>query len=302
MKNVRFITGIALTLAYAITMFPATTYAGPSEDCAADYYGYWMVASDGGVFSFGDAQFYGSTGGMNLNKPIIGMATTPSGNGYWLVASDGGVFSFGDAPFLGSTGNIKLTADIIGIRGTSSGNGYWLFARDGGVFTFGDAEFLGTPWLGYYPYVYQVGVDADSVTSSAQEQGYWFLNPSGSIQAYGSAQWYPGIPYQNSFNPAAKYIGIARTEYSHGYWVADDKGGVYTAGGAPFHGSAGNIPLNKPIVAFVPYWYDLGYWLVASDGGVFTYGDVPFCGSTGHLTLNKPIVGASRVGFEIFDE
>ena len=66
--------------------------------------GYWLVASDGGVFSFGDAAFYGSTGGLTLNKPIVGIAATPDGKGYWLVASDGGVFSFGDAAFYGSTG------------------------------------------------------------------------------------------------------------------------------------------------------------------------------------------------------
>ena len=37
-------------------------------------HGYWLVASDGGVFSFGSARFYGSTGDMVLNKPIVGMA------------------------------------------------------------------------------------------------------------------------------------------------------------------------------------------------------------------------------------
>ena len=60
-------------------------------------HGYWLVASDGGIFSFGDARFYGSTGAMHLNRPIVGMATTPTGHGYWLVASDGGIFTFGDA-------------------------------------------------------------------------------------------------------------------------------------------------------------------------------------------------------------
>jgi len=64
--------------------------------------GYWLVASDGGVFSFGDATFYGSTGAMHLNAPIVSAASTPDGGGYWLVASDGGVFSFGDATFYGS--------------------------------------------------------------------------------------------------------------------------------------------------------------------------------------------------------
>ena len=61
-------------------------------------------ASDGGIFTFGDAGFYGSTGGLPLNKPIVGMAATPDGKGYWLVASDGGIFAFGDAGFYGSTG------------------------------------------------------------------------------------------------------------------------------------------------------------------------------------------------------
>ena len=65
------------------------------------------MASDGGIFAFGDAQFYGSTGSIALNKPIVGMAATGNGGGYWLVASDGGIFAFGDAPFLGSTGALS---------------------------------------------------------------------------------------------------------------------------------------------------------------------------------------------------
>ena len=69
-----------------------------------DGHGYWLVASDGGIFAFGDAGFFGSTGAITLNKPIVGMAPTPDGAGYWLVASDGGVFNFGDAGFSGSTG------------------------------------------------------------------------------------------------------------------------------------------------------------------------------------------------------
>ena len=39
--------------------------------------GYWLVAKDGGVFAFGDAQFYGSTGGTPLNAPIVGMTLDP---------------------------------------------------------------------------------------------------------------------------------------------------------------------------------------------------------------------------------
>ena len=60
--------------------------------------GYWLVASDGGIFTFGEANFYGSMGSKPLNRPIVGMAAAPNGNGYWMVASDGGVFSFGAVP------------------------------------------------------------------------------------------------------------------------------------------------------------------------------------------------------------
>ena len=63
-----------------------------------------MVASDGGVFSFGDARFYGSMGGQPLNAPIVAIVPLPTGTGYWLVASDGGVFSFGGARSYGSMG------------------------------------------------------------------------------------------------------------------------------------------------------------------------------------------------------
>jgi hypothetical protein len=82
--------------------------------------GYYIVASDGGVFSFGDAEFHGSTGG---HKPggheVTGIAISinASGqvNGYWLVADDGGVFTFGQAPFWGSTGGNDGGSPVISI-------------------------------------------------------------------------------------------------------------------------------------------------------------------------------------------
>jgi hypothetical protein len=74
------------------------------------------VASDGGIFAFGDAAFFGSTGSLHLNQPIVGMAATPDGQGYWLVASDGGIFAFGDAAFLGSMGGQPLNKPIVGMK------------------------------------------------------------------------------------------------------------------------------------------------------------------------------------------
>jgi hypothetical protein len=32
-----------------------------------------LVAADGGIFTFGDADFYGSTGALHLQAPIVGL-------------------------------------------------------------------------------------------------------------------------------------------------------------------------------------------------------------------------------------
>ncbi|MDA8359821.1 MAG: fibronectin type III domain-containing protein [Actinomycetota bacterium] len=105
---------------------------------------YRFVASDGGIFTFGGAGFYGSEGTKHLNQPIVGMAATPTGGGYWLVASDGGIFTFGNAKFMGSEGTHHLNAPIVGMAATPTGGGYWLVASDGGIFTFGNAAFSGS--------------------------------------------------------------------------------------------------------------------------------------------------------------
>jgi N-acetylmuramoyl-L-alanine amidase len=47
--------------------------------------GYWLVASDGGVFTFGNARFLGSGGGQVLPEPVIGISVASGGTGYWLV-------------------------------------------------------------------------------------------------------------------------------------------------------------------------------------------------------------------------
>jgi hypothetical protein len=102
-----------------------------------------MVASDGGIFAFGDAVFHGSMGGKHLNKPIVGIAPTLGGGGYWMVASDGGIFSFGNARYRGSEGGKPLNAPIVGISATADDSGYWLVGADGGIFAF-SAPFLGS--------------------------------------------------------------------------------------------------------------------------------------------------------------
>ena len=123
---------------------PSLTGAATTGPDPVDVSTYRLLASDGGIFAFGNTGFFGSTGGLPLNQPIVGLAPTPSGQGYWMVASDGGIFSFGDAGFFGSTGNVSLSPLIVGMAASASGRGYQVAAADGGVFTFGDAAFHGS--------------------------------------------------------------------------------------------------------------------------------------------------------------
>ena len=109
----------------------------------ADGAGYWLVASDGGIFAYGDAPFYGSTGNIHLNKPVVGMTPTRDGAGYWFVATDGGIFAYGDAAFHGSTGALTLNSPIAGMAADPNGPGYWLVAADGGIFAF-DVPYFGS--------------------------------------------------------------------------------------------------------------------------------------------------------------
>ena len=78
--------------------------------------GYWLVASDGGIFSFGDAVFYGSLGGSPLSSPVVDMAPAAGGAGYWMLEANGTVASFGDAPFFGD-----IAATVPGYSGSVVG-------------------------------------------------------------------------------------------------------------------------------------------------------------------------------------
>jgi hypothetical protein len=190
--------------------------------------GYWLVASDGGVFSFGDAQFEGSTGAIHLNEPIVGMASTPAGKGYWLVAADGGIFSFGDAAFYGSAGSLVLNQPVVGMASTPDGKGYWLVAADGGIFSFGDAAFYGsTGGL-------TLNQPVVGMASTDHGKGYWLVASDGGIFSFGDAAFYGSAGSLTLNQPV---VGMASSPDGKGYWLVAADGGIFTYGDALFHGS-----------------------------------------------------------------
>jgi hypothetical protein len=152
----------------------AAPIAGISADPATG--GYWLLGSDGGVFSF-DAPFYGSTGNIRLTAPAVGMSSTPDGHGYYFVATDGGVFAYGDAGFAGSMGGVKLTRPVVGMTTDTRTGGYWLDAADGGIFAFR------APFEGSTGGVHLVQ-PCVSVAATPDGTGYWLVTADGGVFAF----------------------------------------------------------------------------------------------------------------------
>jgi hypothetical protein len=244
--------------------------------------GYWMVAADGGIFSFGAAAYHGSAGGTPLVQPVVGMAASPTKRGYWLVTADGRVLGYGDARVPGSLGNVRLNAAILGMEAHPGGAGYWLVASDGGVFTFGEARFHGS--TGNIP----LNQPVVGMASTPTGRGYWMVARDGGIFSFGDAA-FRGSTGNIPLNEPV--VGMAPTPTGRGYWLVASDGGIFAFGDAAFRGSTGAIRLNQPIVGMRPTPTGQGYWLVARDGGIFSFGDAAFLGSTGGIRLNQPIVG-----------
>ena len=136
----------------------------------------------------------------SLNRPIVGMATTPDGGGYWLVASDGGIFMLRRRPLLRQSRRLTCS------RSTSPSSA-WCPPATGGATgwspptaacsAFGDAGFYGS--LGASP----PPTPIVGVAPTPDGGGYWMLEADGTVHAFGDA---PGV------GPVAESPGPAVTE------------------------------------------------------------------------------------------
>lgn len=201
--------------------------------------GYWLLGLDGGIFTYGDADFYGSMGGKRLNMPIVGMASTSTGKGYWLVALDGGVFAFGDAKFYGSMGGKPLNEPVVGITASPTGNGYWLVAADGGIFAYGDAGFYGS--MGGKP----LNAMVVGMTAGPGGQGYRMVAEDGGIFSFEA-------PFYGSMGGKAisdAIAGMTPTSNSQGYWMVALDGTVYAFGNATVVARTGGSRSDEIVVA-----------------------------------------------------
>ncbi len=247
---------------------------------------YWLVASDGGVFAFGGAGFFGSAGDLPLRKPVVSMAGTADSQGYWLVASDGGIFTYGDAQFYGSAGDLPLVKPVVGMAVTPDGKGYWLVASDGGIFCYGDAQFYGS--MGGRP----LNKPVVGMAVTPDGKGYWEVASDGGVFAFGDAQFY-GSTGDLALNKPI--VGMTSSPDGQGYMMVASDGGVFAYGDTQFHGSLGGVPLTRPIVAMSSTPIDDGYWMTDDNGAVTAFGNAKYWGSAPQV-LNQPIVGMAEGG------
>ena len=277
------------------TSNPTAPTSPPAPPPAAAAKGYYLAGSDGGIFTFGGAQFYGSTGSLKLQRPVVGITATANRGGYWLVASDGGVFSFGDAGFYGSlpglglapagtVGGKDLNAPIVGMVPSFDGGGYFMVASDGGVFAFGDAAFEGScPGIG------ECGGTAVAVAPDASGRGYWLITATGNIYTFGNATYLGAPGPQNS-----PVTSMVRTTDGLGYWVLLANGTVDAYGDAVDRGSPlGSVAAPNSASAIFTTSDGGGYWVASANGEVFTYGDAPYDGGMSGTHLNGSIIAAT---------
>ncbi|MDQ1434589.1 MAG: hypothetical protein QOF59_1405 [Actinomycetota bacterium] len=220
----------------------------------ADGKGYWMVAADGGIFSF-NAPFFGALAGWPLAQPVVGMTATPSGGGYWIVTADGSVFPFGDAKSYGQMSGTPLNAPIKSLVPGPQGKGYWLYAADGGVFSFGSARFHGSTGN------LRLNAPVLGMASTPSGKGYWLVARDGGIFTFGDAHFYGST---GAMRLNAPVVGMARDGSGRGYWLGAADGGVFTFGDAHFQGSAtGQVPADRHVAQVVGMPDGNGYRMLA---------------------------------------
>ncbi len=275
----------------SVTALPPPPVTSPSTTS----HGYWLVGSDGGIFAFGSARFYGSIGAMHIQRPVVSIVATPDKGGYWLGASDGGIFAFGDAGFHGSIPGLglhpagsglpdSLDAPIVGLVPSADGGGYFMVASDGGVFAFGDARFAGScPGIG------GCSGAAVAVMPDSSGNGYWVVTQTGHVYSFGDARYY-GAPGPQG----VPVTSAVRTPDGRGYWILFSNGAIASYGDAiNYASSLGQKDALDPATTIFTTSDGVGYWVAAADGAVASYGAAPNDGSMLGFRLNGSIIAAT---------
>jgi hypothetical protein len=124
-------------------------------------------------------------------------------------------------------------------------------------------------------------VPAVAMASTGTGLGYWILRSDGSIAAFGDASMLGSAPSGSSYTD----IEVAQG----GYLVLSDRGAVIPFGQARFFGDTANFVIRGRAVSLAVFGGtdgSAGYWFLTDAGGVFTFGAASFYGSIGNLPIS----------------
>ena len=230
--------------------------------------GYWLASAGGAVTGFGGVRSLGGAVGASSGNPVVGIATTPSGNGYFVVTRNGTVTARGDAVSHGDLpgAGVKVS-DIVEIAPTSDGKGYWLIGADGGEFAFGDARFHGSlPGIGIHVR------DVVGMVATPNGSGYLIVGRDGGVFAFG-AKYHGSLPGLGV--KVNDVVGILPTGGEAGYVLVARDGGAFVFGsGSGFYGSLPGEHVHVDDVVGIGLTPDQkGYWMAEADANVHGFGD-----------------------------
>jgi hypothetical protein len=237
-----------------------TTFWSPSRSMIAGVAGHpgstgnWAVGGNGSVFMDGTS-YFGSSAHTWLKRPVVDVASTPSGSGYWLLSSDGRVMVFGDAVKRGAVTSNNTT--VVAMSSTSNGGGYWMLTRSGRVLSFGNATDYGG--------ARSSGATMAEIAATPSGLGYWLFATDGRVFAFGDAA--------ELGNAKSSRIAGGDNKGSNGYWLVTERGRVRSFGTATSFGDlAGRSPASK-VVGLAATPSTKGYVIVTAKGRIFRFGD-----------------------------
>lgn len=248
--------------------------------------GYQLLSADGGLFSFGAAEFLGTPAALLPGKRWVAVSSLGDAVGLVAATADGAIVR------VGAPGSVEYKPDawpgqpVVDLAVTPDGDGFWLLDAAGGVFSHGSAAYHGSiPALeleGPRP-------PASSIAPTPTGAGYWILDRAGGIYTFGDADFFGSVPSLRLTTPAAPAVDILVTSGGNGYLVLEMDGTIRSFGNAPDLTAVlrGRSP---EVVAMAAGHHDSAVLAVDARGLVYPVGFAPMLGSAAGLALHEEVV------------
>jgi hypothetical protein len=222
-------------VAHTFTVTANTSlHSGPASAASAplvrpaDVDSYEILTSFGGIYTFGQAKYFGNLIDHGYSGPATGLSAMPDGGGYAILTSYGALYTFGDARYYGNLLDHHYPGRAIALSYTPTGNGYVILTDAGTLYTFGDAQYYGNLVDHRYP------GRAVSVSYTPTGRGYAILTDFGAIYTFGDAQYFGNLLDHGYPGPA---VSLAYSGTGRGYNILTSFGGIYSFGDAQYHGN-----------------------------------------------------------------